>query len=464
MELQSLNILLVEDDPVYAQKLVFDLEADGYTVQHISSSAQAASILTAGPVRFDIILMDVVLDSRPDGIELAAQLKQISPVPVIFLSNHTEEDLLQRMQSVSPYGFIQKNVSSAAIIINLKLAVKLHRATGKLHRQQQLFETVFEQGPLGLVIHDPQLNLTRVNRRFCQMTGYSEEELLSMNIMDITLPEFREEETELSRPVLNGTQQALTMEKKYLTKNGRTIDVRIHGTMIRDELGRPDYGFGLVEDISAQKQLQAGLKQTAHEKELLLRELQHRVKNNLTVISSILQMDSDRTVNPEAEQILNNARSRVNAMLEVYRDMNNSSSLLRIDLREYLQRFAGQILALHSSSTNPPRLRFDLDPVETGPRKAIPVGLIINELLTNAVKYAFPDQPDPEIRITLRQHQNKVRLEIADNGKGFSDTTLEEERNSSLGLQLVEMLCRQLGGEAEWETGAGTRFRTEWPL
>lgn len=457
------RILLVEDDPVFARKLLLELEEYNITAVHAKNAEQTFELLRKADERCNIVLMDVVLEQPPDGIELAAQIKAAFDIPVIFLSSHTEPHLLARMEQVTSYGFIHKNNPTEALVANLKLALKLHTANTRLNEQEQLFRTVFEEGPLGLVIHDTGLNFTKINRRFCEITGYSEDELLDMNIMDLTLPEYRQNERKLGEPVLSGERKSLTMDKKYLTKNGRTIDVRIHGTVVHDKTGKPLYGFGLVEDISHQKKLQKKLRQSAHEKELLLRELQHRVKNNLMVISSILQMDSDRAEESAARAIIDHARNRVDAILEVYRDMNNSSNLLSINLQEYLERFARQLIKLNCPPELHLQTNFALEPLEAGPRKAIPLGLIVNELVTNSIKYAFDQQPEPLITITLQQQERRGVLEIADNGSGIPEGN-DKNNEKKLGLNLIDLLSKQLGGEAEWDNNSGTRFRISWPL
>jgi two-component sensor histidine kinase len=207
-------------------------------------------------------------------------------------------------------------------------------------------------------------------------------------------------------------------------------------------------------------QLQAAL----HEKEVLLREVHHRVKNNLQVISSLLSLQGDATTDPQVRAAFEDSQNRIRVMALIHESLYQSDNLVQIDAVDYLQRLSHQLFEAYGTHDNRLTLCFQLDPVRLQIHQAIPCGLILNELLCNALKHAFPDDQAGEVRITLLQEADGTCvLAVRDTGVGFPDG-LDFRRTESLGLQLVCILTEQLGGSIALERGLGTSFTLTFPL
>jgi PAS domain S-box-containing protein len=210
----------------------------------------------------------------------------------------------------------------------------------------------------------------------------------------------------------------------------------------------------------AEEQLQASL----HEKVILLQEVHHRVKNNLQVISSLLDMQAMAIQDPQTLQALQDSRNRVRAMALVHDRLYQSSDLARINGREYLEGVAGYLVGVYAGQAGTVDLHLEVQDILLDLDTAIPCGLIVNELVSNAWKYAFPAgrASSGEIQVRLARQDGNLVLQVRDNGVGLPPD-LDIETAPSLGLRLVSMLAKQLQGTLEVERGAGTTFRIVFP-
>jgi two-component sensor histidine kinase len=202
------------------------------------------------------------------------------------------------------------------------------------------------------------------------------------------------------------------------------------------------------------EQIRASLR----EKETLLKEIHHRVKNNLQVISSLLSLQSDRLGDTTVRKLFLDARDRVRSMALVHEKLYNSQNLARVELGEYTRSLMNDLLQGHAAVASKVRLQIDHDPVFLPVDVAIPCGLILNELATNALKHAFRERAEGEIAIeTRRLADGRIRIAFSDNGGGLPPE-IDWRSADTLGLRLIRMLTEQLGGTSELYNGQGTRF------
>ena len=212
----------------------------------------------------------------------------------------------------------------------------------------------------------------------------------------------------------------------------------------------------LQAEIEVRKQAEVRLAASLTEKELLLKEIHHRVKNNLQIISSLLSLQTSSTANEHASSILKESQNRIKSMALIHEKLYGSRDLARIDFRGYVQSliaFLTRSYVLYPV----PTIEVDIEDVSLDIDMAIPCGLIINELISNSLKYAFKDEPAGAIRVALAREGNLYRLEISDNGIGIPPE-VDFRNSTSLGLQLVVTLTDQLNGSLEHLDGKGTTF------
>lgn len=216
--------------------------------------------------------------------------------------------------------------------------------------------------------------------------------------------------------------------------------------------------FAVFRDITDRKEAEQRIRASLKEKEVLLKEIHHRVKNNLQVISSLLYLQSKSIRDKRALDLFRESQNRVKSMALIHEKLYGSEDLVRIDFAEYIRNLTAHLFSSYGLSSQNIRLEADVTDVSLDIEKAIPYGLIINELVSNCLKYAFPDGGSGEIKITLESGTDgDLTLIVGDDGVGMPHA-IDFRNTDSLGLQLVNTLVQQLGANIELDRTDGTRF------
>jgi PAS domain S-box-containing protein len=253
-------------------------------------------------------------------------------------------------------------------------------------------------------------------------------------------------------------------ELRFIHPDGGIRTMLVSEHPVRNENGKLLWVEGIAEDITARKQAEHQIQMALAEKEILLHEIHHRVKNNLQLIQSMLHMQQMRISNPEADEVLQITQGRIRAIALAHDLLYASSNLAAIDLAEYLPSLVQQVRSFHDALLKPLSIQSNIASVNVPLKRAIACGLILSELLTNALKYAFPEPTvDGENIITVKvirepgQDDHIIHLYVQDNGIGLpADFNLEQV--NSLGMILVQALTKQLNGSLEFDSQAGTQF------
>jgi len=214
-----------------------------------------------------------------------------------------------------------------------------------------------------------------------------------------------------------------------------------------------------VEIEERLKQLKASL----HEKDILLKEVHHRVKNNLQVISSLIDLQAERLTDPAMRTLFRDTRDRVRSMALVHEKLYQSADLAHTELGAYIRNVMKELFLAHGEVSSKVTLQLNLEPVFLPVDMAIPCGLILNELATNSLKHAFVGREHGTIEIQLTSVNESVRLRFRDDGWGLP-SGLNLDAADSLGLRLIRMLSKQLRGEVKTHSGEGTTFELHFQL
>jgi two-component sensor histidine kinase len=245
-----------------------------------------------------------------------------------------------------------------------------------------------------------------------------------------------------------------------MRKDGTVMPVEINACVI--ELEGKKMIFSVVRDITARKCSEAQIMSALAEKEILLKEIHHRVKNNLQVVASMLHLQAGYIKDGEARTLFEESRMRVESMALLHEKLYQAKDLAGIDFREYVVDLAGNLLTLNTGGTKRIEMNLDIEGVILDVNKSIPCGLIINELVSNALAHAFPDEMKGKIDISMHSSiEKRIRLSVSDNGIGFPED-LDFRNTTSLGMQLVNSLVSQLEGLIELDRSEGTAFRIEF--
>jgi PAS domain S-box-containing protein len=326
------------------------------------------------------------------------------------------------------------------------------QAEEELKIRAQLLDAVTDS----ILVHDFDGNFIYLNEAACKMRGYSKDELLRMKLHDLLAPEDAKLVPSRIKHVIEKGEA--TFEATVLRKDGSILSLELHTRTI--QWGDKRLILSVARDITRRKQAEKQIKASLEEKELLLKEIHHRVKNNMQIISSLLKLQSGGVKDKKTRELFNESQNRIKSMALVYNKLYQSQDLAKIGLKEYIEELTHNLVQSYRGASGRITTRMEISNVLLGVDLAIPCGLVINELLTNSLKYAFPGDRSGEIRVSLQETDgNKVEITISDNGVGIPDN-LDLAKTKTLGLHLVSSLVeQQLGGKIELNRTAGTEFR-----
>ncbi|CAN5336046.1 PAS domain-containing sensor histidine kinase [soil metagenome] len=337
-----------------------------------------------------------------------------------------------------------------------------------LIRSEEQFRASFEAAAVGKMQTDPASGLVlRANRAFARMLGYEPEDLVGLVAWDLIAREDRDVSVADHTRVEAGNSDVHIAEKRYVRRDGTLVWGRVSATVIRDADGRPTLTIGVIEDIDDRHKAQAALQaakmdleqmlgertNALAQRDLLLREVYHRVKNNLQMIDSFIVMQARLLSDPVAAEGFANLRARVFALGLVHHQLMGSKDLETFDIAPFLGELSRQLLA--SGGASDISLTVDAAPLHVGLDFAIPLGLIVTELVTNSLKHAFPEG-EGAIQVTLDiDDDGMAALIVTDNGQGHDVTGGAPK--TSLGATIIRGLVAQLGGSLTIDGTNGTR-------
>lgn len=352
--------------------------------------------------------------------------------------------------------------------INLDVT-ELRQAEESLRASEERFRSIFEHAPIGMAMFSTDGRWLSVNNAACDILGYNRTELEQMTFQEVTFPDDLDDNLANVQLLLEGRIHSYQLEKRYMRKDKRLVWVLITVTLLHDGAGKPLYFIAQMMNIMDRKQKEYATAAALAEKEVLLKEVYHRVKNNLQVITSLLNLQMRTLPEGMARTALKESSERVRAMSLVHEKLYQSSDLSSIALDGYIEDMCRQLGAFAAAIERGIELITDVEPIEIGLELAVPLGLILNELVSNSLKHGFPDGRSGQIRISLARiapDRDTVRLKVEDNGIGLP-ADLDIQASPSLGLKLVTSLTAQIDGKFEIEsrddTCASLVFRIHGP-
>ncbi len=326
---------------------------------------------------------------------------------------------------------------------------------------EESFRRVVEWAPTAMVLVDRDGVVRLINAQAERVFGYRREELVGRSVEELVPAQFaaahpgnRRAYLAEPQPRPMGTGRELFARRR----DGSEFPVEIGLNPIATEQGM--MVLASVVDITERHRAQEKLEKALAEKTILLNELHHRVKNNLQVIASLLNLQASHAGDPRLQAVLHESQSRVKAMALTHQLLYERKDYSRIDLGEYLERLVQLLIGSFRAGNQRValRCRHPPEPVYLDLERAIPCGLVVNELVTNAFKHAFPDGRSGKIAIELDTGEGEeIILAVADDGVGLP-AGFDLDAVKSLGLQLVPLLVDQLGGRLAVEGDGGTRF------
>ncbi len=328
-----------------------------------------------------------------------------------------------------------------------------------LQESEERYRAFFDHSLNFVYIYDFKGNLIDANKAALDLFGYSKKELKGMNIYSFLADSKQIPNVERIIIELAETgQHKETSEFKLKKKDGSTIWVETKSSVIYKD-GKPAAIQGIGWDVTRRKHDEQQIKKSLHEKEVLLQEIHHRVKNNMQIIISLLRLQSFDVQDRRDLELFKMSQERIYSMALIHEKLYKSKDFTRVNFAHYLESFI--IHVLHTYNVDSEKIKYDLDIMEIKAdiNTAIPLGLVFNELISNAFKHAFPEGRRGKVLIKLGRDKKKKKsiLMIKDNGVGIPDE-LDIKNPKSLGLQLVKDLVKQINGDIRIKKRPGTEI------
>ncbi len=310
------------------------------------------------------------------------------------------------------------------------------------------------------VVDNDQMTVD-MNDSLLRMLGYTREEVLGRKPEDFATEESREKILE-RREEINTSRQRTYDNLVLLKKDGTSLSVIMNATTVFDKEGAPTGSFAFVTDVSALKEAQEKLSTSLGEKEVLLMEVHHRVKNNMQIISSLLSLQGRLVKGRDAKNLFTETRGRIMSMAFVHEQLYQSPDLAHIDVAGYVKTLSEQIFLAYKLQASRTSFEMEVDDISLDIDHLIPAGLILNELLTNAIKYGVAERRDAHVKVSLRADGSDYVMEVSDDGPGLPEG-FDPECSETLGVQLIGALVAQLEGELSWQSNGGAKFTVRIP-
>ncbi|MBP8083947.1 MAG: PAS domain S-box protein [Spirochaetes bacterium] len=584
----KVSLLLVEDEVLIAMSEQIELEKCGYNVHHVLSGEKAIDAVLENILTIDLILIDIDLGSGIDGTQAAEQILNIKDIPIVFLSSHTEPEIVEKTERLTSYGYVVKNSGIVVLDASIKMAIKLFKeknerrkveselikskenAEASEHKYRIMADNIIDS----VWVMNEEFKFTYISPSTEIFYGYSNEEWESLDweafvypddlkIVIDTLNDLKTKKAEKSNPVtvriyhkngslmwveflanslfdengnfigLAGVTRDITKrikaEQNYKTLFNEMLDgfalheiicdssgipvnyrflninpafERMTGLKAKDVVGRTvldvlpgterywieTYGkvaitgepaffenyaavigkhfkvtafrpaagqfVCIFSDITDRKHAEDEAEKQLAEKEILLREVHHRVKNSIANIEAFLSLQAGANPNNEVKKALQEAVGRVQSIRVLYEKLLLTADYRDTSVNNYLESLISSLVAVYDLNKNI-TVKTDISDFVINSKKALSVGIIINELLTNVFKYAFTGRDNGTVSVSIDKTENRVTLVVKDNGVGISERR-HENKSPGFGFTIVKMIVEQLGGSYDIVSDNGT--------
>jgi PAS domain S-box-containing protein len=331
------------------------------------------------------------------------------------------------------------------------------QAEEALRESEEKFRSIFDTANDGILIADISTRkFIEANNTMCAMLGYDRKEIANLGIADIHPLRDLSHILEQFGKQMRG-EKTIVGDLPVKRKDGSVFYADVCASLI--VLGGEQYAVGIFRDITERKHAEEKMKNALREKEILLKEIHHRVKNNLQIVASMLRLQSVKIRDGDARILFEASRNRVLTMSLIHEQLYRTENLAYIDFRAYVEELVANVFALVPENASQIKKQIDVEEVALAVDHAIPCGLIINELVSNALRHAFPGEKAGTIVIGMRRDNGGgIVLLVADNGTGLPEGT-DPMQTKTLGLQLVHSLAKQLNGAIEVDKIGGTSVR-----
>ncbi len=335
---------------------------------------------------------------------------------------------------------------------------ELQKTQRQLEESRDKYSNLFNFAPVGYFTCDEKGIILELNLTMASQLGIERKSLHKKNFHNF-IPEEDRDILFLHLKEAFKTKTPQTCELKLTKKDETTFFAQLESIAVKDDTGDFSQCRTSISDITELKKAEELIRESLKEKELLLGEIHHRVNNNMQVISSLLNLQQSQISDKKYADIFKDNRSRIRSMAIVHNILYQSNNFAKVDFHDYIDSLIKELFNIYGARADKISIEKDVKDILIGIDNAIPCGLIINELLSNSLKHAFPKDRKGRIKIAFHpKDKDEYELVINDNGKGIPEN-LDIRNTKSLGLKLVTILAEdQLNGKIELRRSGGTNY------
>ncbi|HNR90634.1 MAG TPA: PAS domain S-box protein [Spirochaetota bacterium] len=346
----------------------------------------------------------------------------------------------------------RKDTAISGIVVNIRDVTERRLMEDALRLSEERYRLLFENSLDGVLLTEPSGNILRANPMACRIFERSEEELRECGrsgIIDESDPRF---ESALAERELTGR---FIGELNFLRKDGTPFPAEISSAVYTDDGGKIKSSM-LIRDITARKRDDEKIRELLQDRETLLREVHHRIKNNMSTIASLFSLGINDIKDPSAAAVLQDMRGRVLAMMKLYDKLYRTDDYSGVNARGYVEELVREIRDSYFTGSTV-AIESEIDDLRINPKSIYSLGILINELVSNALKYAFPDGGTGQISISIKSiDEAQCLLMVSDDGIGY--TVDQASRLKGFGLTLVDIMVKQCDGSIKVFGENGTRY------
>ena len=477
------TILIIDDDPTVRQSLGFFLEDQNYLTIQAENGRIGLEIFDQEKV--DLVLVDLRMP-EVDGLEVLARIRKMSPdTPMIVVSGAGEigsaVEALHKgawdylLKPIKNFSLLMHAVTSAlekARLIQENLEYQQHlermvaKQTEEIREREEQYRSILDTATDAIISIDEKERIYIWNKSAEKIFGYTKNEVIGATVHPLLVPKAYLTDTEVGLKHFfetgKGPILGKTTELTALYKNGDEFPIEL--SLSSFKIAGKWHATSIIRDITTRRITEDKIKKALKEKDVLLREVNHRVKNNLNVIISLLNLKADAIHSGKsAIEAFEESRNLVYSMAMVHDELYQSSNLSAINIKDYIENLAIKLIEIYQPFVEI-EYKLQIANVNIDINKAIPCGLILTELITNALKHAYNDIEEKGVlKITcIKSETGDCRISIKDNGSGLPGD-IDIQKPESTGLQLVSILADQINGRMSVNTDNGTEIIIRFP-
>jgi len=452
---QKLNqVLLVEDDTATAELMRRSLQRTGYSVE-IASGVQAGLDALRGDAVFDALLLDYQLPDGESWQVADAARAHVPEVPVVFVTGMSDEGVAIEALRRGIADYVKKTAGFwNELPAVLERVARLSQIKGRLDETGALMRAIVDQSSDLVAVCNGDGALIYLSQISLAILGTRADDLLGSPWSELIVPEDRSTLLCMHAGLdENPTQTAILRCRR---KNGSLAWMEARVALLHAASGSDRMIVLTLHDITAQREHERQIQSSLQEKEVMLKEIHHRVKNNLQVVQSLLKMSARKLGDSDARVAIESTVERVHAMSMVHERLYQMPDLSALPLGQYLSDIFGAAIQSNLLTPGDVRLKLDVEEILLPIERAVPFALLSNELLSNCFKHAFPDGRRGAIAVEVHREDEVVHMVVQDDGVGLPDN-FDAARSNSMGLKLAVSLARQLGGNLDFSSQNGCR-------